>query len=102
MTASPSNSWRIAPFEPGRAYRVLQDFTALRDRFRAGEVLIYDSDGYSRYDGYTGYFFRQEDGEGLRIWDIADEEDLEIWTSLFAPEEDGSAPSPPEATEERH
>ncbi len=36
--------WRESPFVVGRRYRVRRDFTALRDSFRAGEILTYDSD----------------------------------------------------------
>lgn len=71
------------PFTPGRQYRVRADFKALRDSFVAGEVLVFDSQAWSRYDGITGYFFRQDGFEGLRVWDIADEQDVAVWATLF-------------------
>ncbi|HEY1051750.1 MAG TPA: hypothetical protein VGE39_18390 [Prosthecobacter sp.] len=71
------------PFTPGRRYRVRAAFKALRDSFEGGEILIFDSQAWSRYDGITGYFFRQPDRKGLRMWDIADEEDISIWKTLF-------------------
>jgi hypothetical protein len=75
--------WRECPFIRGRRYRVRQDFRALRDSFTAGEVLTFDSDAWSRYDGITGYFFRQSGRETLRAWDIDDDADIQIWRELF-------------------
>lgn len=71
------------PFKTGAVYRVRCDFVALRDTFSAGEILIYDRSAWSRYDGITGYFFRQEGREGLRLWDIEDDADLSVWKELF-------------------
>lgn len=75
--------WRMSPFMVGKRYRVRKDFTCLRDDFKAGEVLVFDSDAYSRYDGYTGYFFSQVGARRLRTWDIDDDDDLEVWRDLF-------------------
>lgn len=75
--------WRGCPFTVGRTYRVRHDFTAMRDRFTAGEELVFDSDAWSRYDGITGYFFRQTGMNGLRLWDIGDDEDVSIWREHF-------------------
>ena len=75
--------WRQSPFVVGHRYRIRRDFQAQRDSFRAGEVLIYDRDAYSRYDGCTGYFFSQLGAPRLRSWDIHDEADLTIWQELF-------------------
>lgn len=71
------------PFIPGRHYRVRETFKALRDSFVAGEVLIFDSQAWSRYDGITGFFFRQPGHAGLRVWDMADEEDISVWETFF-------------------
>ena len=62
--------WRECPFTRGRRYRVRQSFRALRDSFTAGDVLTFDSDAWSGYDGITGYFFRESDRDTLRAWDI--------------------------------
>ena len=72
------------PFAVGQRYRVLKDFKSLRDAFLAGEVLIYESTAWSRYDGITGYFFQDLNGRG-RMWDIYDDEDIRIWKELFNP-----------------
>ena len=72
------------PFAVGQRYRVLKDFKSLRDAFLAGEVLIYESTAWSRYDGITGYFFKDLGGRG-RMWDIYDDEDIGIWKELFNP-----------------
>ncbi len=37
----------------------------------------------ARYDGLTGYFFSQPGAERLRVWDIADDQDLETWRPFF-------------------
>jgi hypothetical protein len=76
-------SWRQSTFVAGHRYRVRRDFNALRDSFVADEELTYDRDAYSRYDGYTGYFFTQSETGQLRSWDISDEDDLAVWRELF-------------------
>jgi len=71
------------PFIVGKRYRVRHTFAALRDSFVADEVLLFDSFAWSRYDGITGYFFRQSERESLRVWDIADDKDILVWKDLF-------------------
>lgn len=71
------------PFTIGKRYRVRHAFTALRDSFVADEVLLFDSFAWSRYDGITGYFFRQPEREIMRVWDIGDDEDVLVWRELF-------------------
>lgn len=75
--------WGQSPFVPGQRYRVRRNFQALRDTFVAGEELTYDSTAYSRYDGWIGYFFTQAGTTKLRSWDIAEDQNLEIWRDLF-------------------
>jgi hypothetical protein len=70
-------------FGPGKRYRVLSEFKALRDTFRAGEILVFHSEAYSRYDGITGYFFTQDGIAGLRRWDVSDEDDTAVVSALF-------------------
>ena len=67
----------------GRGYRVRRDFLSLRDTFVAGEELTCDSEAYSRYDGYIGYFFKQAGTTKLRSWDITEGGNLEVWKDLF-------------------
>jgi hypothetical protein len=62
---------------------VRRDFRALRDSFALGEVLKYEAEAYSRYDGLTGYLFSQDGVERKRVWDIQDDGDLESWRELF-------------------
>ncbi len=71
------------PFIIGKRYRVRSAFAALRDSFVAGEVLLFDSFAWSRYDGITGYFFQQPGCETVRIWDISDDADILVWKELF-------------------
>ena len=78
-----TRSWRASPFAVGRSYRVRRDFKALRDTFAAGEVLVYESDAYSHYHGYTAYVFSQSGREQKRVWDIHDDDTVESWRELF-------------------
>ena len=80
MSATPVEirPWRECPFTRRRQYRVRQNFAALRDSFAAGDILTFDSDAWSRYDGITGYFFQQSDRETLRVWDIDDDADIDL------------------------
>ena len=71
------------PFTVGRHYRVKASFDALRDRFEAGEVLIYDHSAWSRYDGITGYIFSRVGQSGTRCLDIYDHEASSPWTDRF-------------------
>jgi len=83
MQPHESQPWRPSPFVIGHCYRVLRDFTALRDHFHAVEILTFHSAAYSRYDSYTGYFFTQPGAPHLRAGDIHDDEDIAIWQTLF-------------------
>ncbi|MCL1633062.1 hypothetical protein M2650_00150 [Luteimonas sp. SX5] len=78
-----NDSWIACPFKQGGAYRVRRDFTALRCSFRAGEILIFKSVAWSRYDGMLGFFFGQPGSEGTWAWDIEDDADLQVWKELF-------------------
>jgi hypothetical protein len=75
--------WRPSPFAVGQRYRVRRDFQSLRDSFRAGEVLTYERDTWSRYDECTGYVFTQSGTSILRLWDVYDTEDVAVWRDLF-------------------
>lgn len=68
-------------FQPGARYRVRTSFKALRSTFVEGEMLVYESSAWSRYDGITGYFFLCEDG-GSRSWDVYDDQPSD-WQALF-------------------
>lgn len=78
-----NDSTSSGPFVPGRRYRVRHSFEAMRATFTAGDVLIFDRSAWSRYDGITGYFFRMPDREGIKSWDIYDDEDVKIWKKHF-------------------
>lgn len=80
-----SEAWPPCPFRAGARYRVKQTFTAMRDRFEAGELLTYRSCAWSRYDSITGYFFVQDGSDATRIWDVGDDESVEQWRELFEP-----------------
>ena len=59
------------PFEVGAIYRVREGFEAMRDRFAAGEELVFAYSAYSHYDGVRGFFFRQLPGGAFRSWDTS-------------------------------
>ncbi len=71
------------PFEFGAVYRTRADFEAPRDRFVAGDVLMYWRFGKSVYDGMQGYFFRHPDSERVRSWDISLGGDPSGWVEHF-------------------
>ncbi|WP_143525750.1 hypothetical protein [Rhodanobacter sp. C05] len=79
--------WRECPFAVDSFYVVLKSFTALRDKFVEGEILQFEKDAWSRYDGITGYFFRQKSSIFTRVWDIGDGDDIEQWRELFVERE---------------
>lgn len=83
MSTPAAESWPPCPFKPGRSYRVRKDFTALRDVFKEGEILVFARCAWSRYDGISGYFFSMPGQEGTRAWDIPDEQDSGIWKEFF-------------------
>jgi hypothetical protein len=74
---------RQSPFIVGRQYRVRQDFKAVRDRFLAGQVLKFEGDAYGSSSRCSGYFFSLSGAEQLRVWDVRDDQDLDIWRELF-------------------
>lgn len=75
-------AWRKCSFKKGEKYKVNEHTHSLRDRFRKGEVLIFQTDIYSRYDGMTGYVFVDEWGT-QKVFDITDDEDFETANKLF-------------------
>jgi hypothetical protein len=74
---------RQSPFTIGRSYRVRRDFQAVRNRFRAGEVLKFEGDAYGAESQTAAYFFSTPDAKPLRAWDVKDSEDLEKWLEIF-------------------
>ena len=46
-------------------------------------MLVYESDAYSHYHGYTAYVFSQSGTEQKRVWDIHDDDTVESWRELF-------------------
>ena len=64
----PLKLWYSVPFMEGEKY------VATRDILGLCEQLIYRSTGYSRYDGYIGFFFADTAGADRR-WDIYEDQD---------------------------
>jgi len=81
--STPWTGWRTSPFRVGKTYQVRESFKALRDSFTGGEVLVYRSQNWSRYDGVTGYFFTAPNDDKIRRWDLPDADDIATWKTLF-------------------
>lgn len=71
-----ARSWRDCPFLPGRKYRVIESFSAMRAQFIAGEILTFERQAYSIYDSCTGYFFRNHNDQIYSL-DVYDDADIE-------------------------
>ncbi len=69
-----TETWYPVPFKAGEAYVATATIMGAFDRIEKGERLVYESTGFSRYDGYIGFFFRDSDGKKRR-WDIHDDQD---------------------------
>lgn len=71
-------------FHPGRRYRVLSDMDMGPARFRAGEVVTFELDGYVPYDSSYAYQFRDGSG-GVKTWLLHESAPVESWRSAFEP-----------------
>ena len=85
-------SWRPCPFRTGASYHVLQDFRSTDELFggtapvvRAGQVMAFEFESWSRYDGETFYLFRDHSGQ-IYVWGLPDEDDLDGWRQFFQEE----------------
>ena len=65
-----SPTYRGNAFEVGARYRTRVAIKAERDRFAAGEVLVYWRYGSSIYHGARGWFFRQAGTGRVRSYDL--------------------------------
>ncbi|MFK7851889.1 MAG: hypothetical protein AB8D78_13015, partial [Akkermansiaceae bacterium] len=68
-----SKAWYPIPFVRGRRYRVVSTIIGDFEKLEEGTEVIYTHSGFSRYDGYIGFFFEDVDGEFHR-WDIREDE----------------------------
>jgi hypothetical protein len=48
----------------------------------AGEVLTFEFESWSRYDGVTFYLFR-DTFDKVCVWGLRDDDDVQEWRSLF-------------------
>jgi len=69
-----SKPWYPVPFEKGKEYAATTDILGHFDRITNGERLIYRDTGFSRYDGYIGFFFTDTNGNDRR-WDMYEDLD---------------------------
>jgi len=76
-------SYRRPIFEPGESVRVKSDFR-LGSTFREGEVLVFQRDGYSRYDNSFVYEFLNATGE-LKSWYLHEDKPIDLWRDFFEP-----------------
>ncbi|WP_269526837.1 hypothetical protein [Coraliomargarita parva] len=85
MKKKPKETWYPIPFEEGVTYRVNQTILGDFDKIKEGTELTYVSTGFSRYDGYIGFFFKDSEGVDRR-WDIDESWDpIERSKGLFTP-----------------
>lgn len=76
-------SWRSNPFEIKKTYRIKKDFTSIQFMFKAGQLVRFIGEGYSRYDSATIYNFEDvTTGENLQWW-LSDDEKQTKWEELF-------------------
>jgi hypothetical protein len=76
---------RGTPFQIGARYRPLKAVATFppEQSLIAGEVVIYQQSGYSRYDGCSIYAFVNELGEE-RSWWLSDDASDDSWREVFA------------------
>ncbi|ADE53349.1 hypothetical protein Caka_0324 [Coraliomargarita akajimensis DSM 45221] len=65
----PKETWYPNPFEEGKTYKVTQTIFGDFDKLEKGTELTYERTGFSAYDGYIGFFFKDSEGKDRR-WDI--------------------------------
>lgn len=70
-------------FEVGRRFRVIKAFVNLGDSVSIGDVLIFKSIAYSRYDCAYGYFFMIERNGKETCWLNYDDDQPEVWRDFF-------------------
>lgn len=87
-------TWREHSIVEDARYRVIEAFSSSTDRFEAGEVLIFVDTAYSPYDGMTGFRFRSPAGD-VKAFDVADNDQIEIWMRRLEPITEGQRPQPP-------
>jgi len=67
----------------------LHEFRSSDERFggdgavvRAGQILTFEFESWSRYDGATFYLFRDASG-GICIWSLGDDDEIDGWRGSF-------------------
>lgn len=72
-------------FDVGRRYRTKRNFMSGLSVFIRGEVLCFESDGYSHYDNVFGYTFLSETDGQTKYWLLQPDEPSDLWRTLFEP-----------------
>lgn len=70
-------------FKVGERYRAKRTFVNGRSTFTAGEVLVFERDGYSPYDSSFMYEFRSESGNDRKEWVLHEDEPATNWEADF-------------------
>lgn len=70
-------------FTPGARYRSKQSFMSGASTFELNETLIFEREGYSRYDNSYVYEFRSETQGDLKSWWLHEDKPVEEWHQLF-------------------
>lgn len=64
-----TKSWRQSDFVPGRQYRAQQSVNTAMGSCIDGDVLVFVSESYSRYDSATVYVFELKSGRQVHfLW----------------------------------
>jgi hypothetical protein len=76
-------NYRRHIFEVGHRYRVKQSVMSGASTFIGGEVIVFQSDGYSPYDNSFVYEFRSERTGEMKAWWLHQEKSPDCWMDVF-------------------
>jgi len=64
-------------FQIGKRYKVLQDINAGPSTFEAGEILVFELDGYVPYDSSYAYQFHDQESGTMKTWPLHESKPIE-------------------------
>lgn len=76
-------TWRKCPFTKGTQYRVKKEVIHGFWVLKAGDMLQYESEDWSRIDGASIYYFRNSASQESVQWWLWDDDPLESWEEVF-------------------
>jgi len=72
-------------FAAGNRYKVKRSFMSGASTFIAGEVIVFEADGYSFYDNSFTYEFYSKRDREKKIWWLHESKPANSWEELFEP-----------------